>query len=298
MAYAFQTFTSGQVLTKGQEQQTEDNVRDHIHGQLGVGPAGLNWAVSSATGAVSAVSSMSGQLWELAGDFTVSFAAAATLGTGFAQTFVNIGSGRILLSPNGSQLIDETSFFVLTPKASINVLSDGANLKLFGQTRGWFPLWSIDVAQAGGSLQFVICDKMFPGDFKMYQFRVDDVIISSAVSVFKAFVSEDSGSTFTTAGYSHGVDADTAFMRLSNASPTSNQLLQAYGFFTNRAAAGVGLFFDTYSVERGVSGALNPQALGDETIAAPVSNIINAMKFMPSSRAYMTQGKIAVLGLR
>jgi microcystin-dependent protein len=36
MAYSYQTFSVGQVLTAAQVQQIEDNIRDHEHGQDGV----------------------------------------------------------------------------------------------------------------------------------------------------------------------------------------------------------------------------------------------------------------------
>lgn len=41
MAYVFQTFTVGQVLTAAQMNQVEVNVRDHVHGQNGVSAVNL-----------------------------------------------------------------------------------------------------------------------------------------------------------------------------------------------------------------------------------------------------------------
>lgn len=42
MAYVYQTFSVGQVLTAAQMQQVEDNIRDHVHGEDGVSsPTGV-----------------------------------------------------------------------------------------------------------------------------------------------------------------------------------------------------------------------------------------------------------------
>lgn len=49
MAYSFQTFTVGQVLTAAQMNQVEVNIRDHIHGQNGVSAMGLSAAQVKAT---------------------------------------------------------------------------------------------------------------------------------------------------------------------------------------------------------------------------------------------------------
>ena len=44
MAYSFQTFTVGQVLTAGQVNQIEVNIRDHQHGVAGVTGSGMTFA--------------------------------------------------------------------------------------------------------------------------------------------------------------------------------------------------------------------------------------------------------------
>lgn len=295
MAYAFQTFGSGQVLTKGQEQQVEDNIRDHVHGQNGVGAAGLNWAVGSATSSFQAVASMSGTLWQVAGDFTITTDAPATLGKGWAQTYVNIGSGRIVIKPGAGTIDNGNSQFVLTPGCQINAFSDGANINLFGQAVGWFTLFRKIVAS---SLHFVTIDKLFPGDFNLYEIRADDVLISSGHDYFKAFVSNDSGSSFTVAGYQHDTVGDTVNLAFTQSVVTSNQMLQMSAVFTNNAVAAAPIFFDTYNVTRGNSGALNPNAVVFEHAAAPITSTFNALQVLPGSRGFMTAGTISLRGRR
>lgn len=294
MAYALQTFGSGQVLTKGQAQQIEDNIRDHIHSQGGVGASGLNWAVSSAVASFLAVQSMTSQLVEVSGDFTITLDNPATLGRGWGQTYVNIGSGRVVLAPT-SGLIDETSQFVLTPRAQVNALSDGANIKLFGQTRGWFPLWKKQITT---STQFLVVDKMFPGDFSLYQIEMEDIVVASGADIMTSFVSETSGSTFTTAGYECDAGAIPSMQLSHNTNINSNQFLRGYVTFSNRAVVGDDLYFDTHFISRGAAGALNPVALDGRHVAAPVTNIINAMKIMPGSKGFMIAGVVTLLGLR
>jgi len=69
MAYSYQTFTYGQVLTAAEMQQTEDNVRDHSHGSsgvsatmqnIGIGVAPSSWGSGTKAINVGSIGSLAG----------------------------------------------------------------------------------------------------------------------------------------------------------------------------------------------------------------------------------------------
>ena len=77
-------------------------------------------------GATTAVSSDRGTLLSCSGTFTLSLAAAATLGDGWFCVVRNAGSGNITIDPNGAETIDGLSTGVVYPGFAFLVSCTGA----------------------------------------------------------------------------------------------------------------------------------------------------------------------------
>lgn len=202
MAYIYQTFSSGQVFTKGQAQQIEDNIRDHIHGANGLGAAGMSFNPSSATSTFTVTQTNAAQNIDLSGSFQVDFNSAATLGTSFGAGFTNIGSGRIVLAAAAGQFIGTSSIFILTPGEFIGIGSDGAKLKTFGKVTGEFLLHNETFTASTAFIRTT----QFPWftDFNEFRMQIDvsvSSLIVSAASVAVIQWSNTSGTNFATTGY-------------------------------------------------------------------------------------------------
>ena len=86
MAYSFQTFTAGHVLTAAQMNQAEVNVRDHVHGAAGVGSApgiAKAYALFTPAGVVTKASNVSSVTDVGAGSWTVNFTTAFASSTSY-----------------------------------------------------------------------------------------------------------------------------------------------------------------------------------------------------------------------
>lgn len=63
------------------------------------------------------------------GTFTVSFTAAATLGSGFRVGVRNSGTGTVTLDPAGSETIDDATTTTLAPGQTVELICDGGAWK-------------------------------------------------------------------------------------------------------------------------------------------------------------------------
>lgn len=318
MPYIYQTFSSGQVFTKGQAQQVEDNVRDHVHGRDGLGAAGMSFNPSSATSTFTVTQTNAAQNIDCSGAFQVNFNSAATLGSSFGAGFTNIGSGRVVLAAAAGQFIGPSSLFVLTPGEFVGVGSDGARLKLFGKTTGEFLLHE---ELFTGSTAFIRTTQ-FPWFNDFDQFRATfDLTVSSlivtAASVAVIQWSNTSGTNFATTGYveyspslgtlvttragvilstltgaSPGVLQDfstsVVFRRGTGAIPSSQAMLVAVVDGFTRSASVADVTYITAHTMLGNTGsassiAINPNAFRLHTGA---------------TAAYITNGSIRVWGKR
>jgi hypothetical protein len=70
------------------------------------------------------------------GGHTISFTAAATLGSGFEFHIKNSGTGNVTVDPSGSETIDGSTTLVLTPNQAIVVVCTGTTFKV-SQARGY-----------------------------------------------------------------------------------------------------------------------------------------------------------------
>ena len=99
------------------------------------------------TSGFTVTSEMAGTLQDCtSGSFTVAFDPAATLGDGFAVLIRNSGAGTITLDPDGSETINGAASMTLGPNTTVEVMSDGSNLKVIS---GGAPLASTSEAEAG-----------------------------------------------------------------------------------------------------------------------------------------------------
>jgi hypothetical protein len=201
MAYVYQSFSSGQVFTKANAQQIEDNIRDHVHGANGIGAAGVSFNPGSATNNFTVTQAYAANNMDLSGEFTVSFNSAGTLGQSFGAGFTNIGSQRIVLQAAAGQFIGVSSIFILTPGEFIGIGSDGSKLKTLGNTTGRFLLHN-QINTSSAALNRTINFPWF-ADFKNFEIQLDLSVVSLTATTSLAILqwSPDSGTNFATAGY-------------------------------------------------------------------------------------------------
>jgi len=86
--------------------------------------------ISNKTGAYTVVAGDLGSIINCtSGTFSVSYTAAATLGSGFHNWVWNSGTGVITIDPNGAETVDGKSTLVLRQGEGVQVVCDGTNLK-------------------------------------------------------------------------------------------------------------------------------------------------------------------------
>lgn len=227
MTYAYQSFSSGQILTDGQSQQIEDNIRDHIHGKDGVAASGLSWDVTSKGSAFSIASTDAGKLFKVYGDFDVSFAAAATLGANFGAGFVNAGSGRVALTAVAGGFIHQHSYYALAPGEGVVVNSDATELVVIGANE------NVRLARhvAVGSMAQIDMTRLYPGDFTAYELLCKPNIESGALVPVLRY-SLDSGSSYLATNY-NGTFGDLTSIRFMDTTISSTQGFLARLAFAN-----------------------------------------------------------------
>ncbi|NJM10625.1 MAG: hypothetical protein HC889_00730 [Synechococcaceae cyanobacterium SM1_2_3] len=249
MTYSYQSFSSGNILTNGQAQQIEDNVRDHVHGYDGVGASGVSWDVSSAGSAFTVNATDAAKLFKCYGDFEIAFQAAATLGGNFGAGFVNMGSGRVILSAAAGGYIHQHSYYALTPGEGVSVHSDNSDLMVMGGQNHA----RIYRQVAAGSLAQIDVKAMWAGDFERYELHVK--ASQSATGLITLLTSVNSGSSYLSSGYAD-TDADTTAMRLWRANTSSNQAILSVAEFVNNALVqSMGAFFK-FRALRGSAGSV------------------------------------------
>jgi len=193
LAYAFQTFSFEQVLTSAQMSQVEVNVRDHIHGRDSVSKTGISWPRTTKTANFTAVAADIGELFECTtNSFIVNFAAAATLGVGWAVTIANTGSGTITLDPNGAETIDGVATIGMGGGSTLTVWSNGTNLYTYASGGGAHELLERQVPSAVASVDLT------EGIFANYDAIVVDYILRPATNGVRLYarLSDDGGSTW------------------------------------------------------------------------------------------------------
>lgn len=281
MTYAYQTFSSGQVLTDTEAQQIEDNVRDHTHGQSGVGPSGLSWSVSSKAASFGVVSTDAGKLHKLYGDIDVDFAAAATLGANFGAGFINCSTGRITLRAASGQYIHENSQYVLVPGEGLSVHSDGIELNVLGG----MPSGPVRLARVTtvGSMAEVPMTKLFPGDFAWYELRASVMTQSTAVVKFQ--ISVNSGSSYATNSYQSST-TDNDGVRIFNGTTNSAQAqLSVTEFQNGDQQKSLAVAFLTRYVTKETSAGPTAKQL-DIAYNTAVRGMLNAIKFLPETGSF------------
>ena len=98
-------------------------------------------AVSATTG-FTVVAADIGKTFLCSGTFTVAFDAAATLGSSFYCTIINTGSGSITLDPNGTEVINGLTTFVLAVGESCDVFCDSTKFFTLGVYMGASSAWT------------------------------------------------------------------------------------------------------------------------------------------------------------
>lgn len=111
---------------------------------LGIAPKqyvdASNRTIATKVALYTVVAGDAGKVIDVNGTFTVSFTAAATLGTGFHVWVRNIGSGNVTLDPNASETIDGVTTATLYPGNMYELLSDGSNFRTMSGRAGEFPV--------------------------------------------------------------------------------------------------------------------------------------------------------------
>ena len=132
MAYNYQTWSFEESVTSTKLQQTEDNIRDHIHGRASVAKTGVSFPNTDKTGTFTAVAGENGEMFHCDGTFTIDLTAAATLGAGWCIGVTNDGSGTITIDPDGAELIDGVANIIISANGSKLVYCNGASFFTIG----------------------------------------------------------------------------------------------------------------------------------------------------------------------
>lgn len=126
---------TGSTVTEGQFKSAQNNLRAYLAGLLGVdGTTATALAVLGAfphdtialSGATTVVASHRGKVLLCSGSWTLSLAAAATLGDGFGFALVNTGSGTITVDPSSTETIDGATTLAIGPGDSALIVCTGA----------------------------------------------------------------------------------------------------------------------------------------------------------------------------
>jgi tail fiber protein gp53 len=162
---------------------------------------GTDTASLSKTGAYTVVAADYGALIKCAGTFTLSFAAAATLGDKF-KCFVRCTSGLITLDPNSSETIDGSTTIELYPGMGCWVCCDGSNFFTIGRgvaahsqsTNGYVKLMDGTILQWGnnsGADSAITFPVAFPNACRSVQVTFN----AGAISAYMLFADADNIST-------------------------------------------------------------------------------------------------------
>lgn len=287
MAYAYQTFSSGQIFTASQAQQIEDNIRDHRHGLNGVAAAGAAWTTVSKGATFSIASTDAGTLFKCWGDFNIDFATAATLGANFGAAFVNAGSGRVALVANSNQWINGNSLYSLTPGEGVIVTSDGTELDVLG---GLNRARLFYYEQTATSLATIPVTRLYPGEFHHYVMNIQPILTTPGDGSNTGFrISTNSGSSYQTANYSNSASGDTTACWFFNTAWGSLQVLFITAQFPNKQSFGQQFYVDAFHLVTGGRGETY-------SLNTAVTTPINALQLYRNSGAFLAKTRVEIWG--
>jgi hypothetical protein len=240
----------------------------------GVAPSGTSWAVSSRGSALSVASTDAGKLYKCYGDFDIDFAAAATLGGNFGAAFANVGSGRVALKAAAGQWIGDNSLYSLTPGEAVVVNSDATELLVIG---GRDHCKLAQIRFQGTSLSQIDIKHMYPGEFAIYELALSELLVSSTTAIL-ARVSQDSGSSYISAGY--GTTAgDTIWFRLFATAVGSQTNRWSKSTFNNGLTYNNGTSFLHESMYYSAGSTL----YSEQITFAPNTSPVNALRVLCNS---------------
>lgn len=154
MAYSYQSFSVGEIATSTKQQQTEDNIKDHVHGRNSVAATGISFPTTAKSAAFSPAAADAGELFYCTGTFAVTFDASSTLGNGWAITVSNISTGTITLTPNGAETISGKTSYTVSGNETVVIWCDGSNLFIIAPAPSWQLLQSPVTAAGDASIDF------------------------------------------------------------------------------------------------------------------------------------------------
>jgi hypothetical protein len=187
--------------------------------------------VSAKSSSYTALTTDKGALFLCTGTFTLSFTAAATLGSGWFCDIRNDGTGMIALDPNASETINGQTSINVYPGEAFRIVCDGSGFKTIGRMLGWIPLQS----QTANNVASVNFTSFINSDFDMIHLRLEDVTATSATGVNPWLrVSTDGGSSWKQGASDYGYSAgatDNGFTGSNSNGDT--KLLLTYAGSTN-----------------------------------------------------------------
>ena len=142
------------------------------------------------------------------GTFTLSFSAAATLGTTWFCSVKNDGTGIITLDPNSAETIDGVATIKMFPGEAFQIFCDGTVLRTVGRLRGEIFITS-QTASASSTIDFTA---NIDSEFDEYIIKIANLVPGTNDTGMQIRVSENAGSSWkTTAGdYSYSTTLQNA----------------------------------------------------------------------------------------
>jgi hypothetical protein len=119
------------------------------------GGGSVSSPVFARSGASAVVAADIGRTLACSGGWTLSLAAAATLGNGFIVALRNVGSGVILVDPAGAETVDGQPSLNLCPGESLTLICDGAGWLTRGRLARVL-LASVEVASGTGAVNVAL----------------------------------------------------------------------------------------------------------------------------------------------
>ena len=212
----------------------------------------------------------------LNGNFTISSAAAAVLGSKFRTRLRNIGSGIVTVDPNGTELIDGKLTVRILPGQSCELVSDASALYTIGLANELSVLFS-----ASAQSELVI---PLPDGYASHDLQLHGLVPATAAQLHMLF-SVDGGVNYLNSSIAYSwtiVDAQatpTVFSAGSNYADTKLQLTGTQRASTVSAITGV------VRIENPLAGSFNKRASWNLTYsdATPLMQRISGAGEVPST---------------
>jgi hypothetical protein len=246
-------------------------------------------------------------LFSCTGTFTVSLAAAATLGNGWLCRFRNDGIGIITVDPNGAETINNTPTLVLRPGDSATIICDGTQFKTIGFNSSGLTLLSVITASAAAAVNIT---SGLDASFDEYELHFNSLTVNNDAIALWLRVSQDGGASFKSGAgnYYYGVlYFNTATGTSGSAADIKIEVFRSIGNATGKSASGVirifspasntlHKLFQTDAVVR-TAGA-QERAMGHGAYIAD-TNPINALQLLPSGgTSPAVSGNFLLYGVR